>query len=119
MYNLFGRESLENLKRRVEERQANERVKIVIDSFSKALKEKGFEYAKIELKIESTYILAKLIDGQFPDYERIIPKQKKHKPSLSCADLRLAIQPHVTRFKAAKVKSPGLKLALNRSAKLS
>lgn len=44
MSNLFGKTRLDDLRTRVKGRAPHERVKIVLDSFAQALKEKGFEY---------------------------------------------------------------------------
>ena len=44
MTNLFGKSRLELLRTKVEGRAPYERVKIVLESFSQAMNEKGFEY---------------------------------------------------------------------------
>lgn len=42
---------------------------------------------QIEIKIGSTRLLSRLIDGKFPDYQQIIPKETKTKISLSTKEL--------------------------------
>jgi len=47
---------------------------------------------QIEIRIGQTYLLSRLIDGKFPDYQQIIPKDSKTKVTLSTKELTTVVK---------------------------
>lgn len=50
----------------------------------------GISATKIKVQSGSTVIVSKVIDGAFPDYTRIIPKQNNNKATVAAAELKAA-----------------------------
>ncbi|MFQ3307275.1 MAG: DNA polymerase-3 subunit beta [Candidatus Midichloriaceae bacterium] len=68
---------------------------------------------KIRFKIGSTILISKLIDGNFPDYNRAIPKNNPKVIKISVQELEKAIN-LVTTISTEKVKSIKIKLLKNK-----
>ena len=47
---------------------------------------------RVEFELGAVHFLSKTIDGQFPDYERVIPQNVNHRLEVEAAPLSLAIQ---------------------------
>jgi len=50
----------------------------------------GVSSTKIKVQAGSTVIVSKVIDGTFPDYTRVIPKQNNNKATVNAAELKAA-----------------------------
>ena len=46
---------------------------------------------KIKFEIDNVKLVSKLIDGTFPDYDRVVPKSNPHKMVVNGADFRAAV----------------------------
>ena len=69
--------------------------------------------SKIRVKISNTVITSKLIDGNFPDYEKVIPKDNANIVNLDCLEFSESVDRVSTIF-SDKSKSVRLSLSANK-----
>lgn len=72
-------------------RTANELIKILGSKMKSKVKVK-LSKNQAEFAIEEVKFVTRLIDGQFPDYEKIIPQEEKSKVTVGKSDLELALK---------------------------
>jgi len=72
--------SEEGEKEKKEEAAGKQKVEVALSS------------QQIEIRIGQTYLLSRLIDGKFPDYQQIIPKDSKTKVTLSTKELTTVVK---------------------------
>lgn len=73
----------------------------------------GLSDAKIRISFDDVTLASKLIDGTFPDYDRVIPQGNEHTMSVPCKEFRDAVDRVST---ISTEKSRAVKLAIKKGA---
>ncbi len=73
----------------------------------------GLSDAKIRISFDDVTLASKLIDGTFPDYDRVIPQGNEHTMAVPCKEFRDAVDRVST---ISTEKSRAVKLAIKKGA---
>ena len=98
---IVPRKAIYEIRKLIEDYSGDEEVSVSISD------------TKIRVSVSDTTITSKLIDGNFPDYEKVIPKENKNIISLDCAIFSESVDRVSTIF-SDKSKSVRMSLSQNK-----